>query len=167
MQRPIYNPTDDYLYGFKNGQWVKSGVRLFLNAISVFLDGVFGVPCALNKKFTTMNVSQFNLSSNHLVSTATASNSASTVVTSELVDVTNYAKMKVVTTDSTVGTQELNISLISGTCYPYCSVYNNGAGIHFTMGLCTSLETIGANDLISLPRVTPNRQISIKEIILE
>lgn len=46
MQRPIYNPTDDYLYGYKNGQWVKSNVKLGLNADYAFLNGQYKVPYA-------------------------------------------------------------------------------------------------------------------------
>lgn len=116
MQRPIYNPTDDYLYGLKNGQWVKSSVRLFLNAISVFKSGVFGVVCdnGVYKPSSSDTIVPFTNNGTNLTCVNAAGNGVKTLVTQDAIDFTTYNTVKIVINGTSY---TVDVSDYSGVAY--------------------------------------------------
>lgn len=116
-----WDSTTDRFQVLKNGNWVNS-IRAFVNSIAVWASGVFGITVdngVYSQSASFSTVKAFTTSGNNLVVPAMSATEAATLVSDDVINFTNYSKIKVITN---LETKELNVSGISGNGYLYITV---------------------------------------------
>ncbi|MBR1718076.1 MAG: hypothetical protein IJ715_02255, partial [Bacilli bacterium] len=178
MSKVKYNPDDDYLYGFTNGEWKKSAVRLYLKGDNLFAGGSYSVAWDTNPSnwwYQDGNAGgSWGINSSGVLigwspsSLATGKTGGCTIGTSQKIDLSKYNHAKVLLEDDTEKT--LDISALNGEMYAVLIAYKWGSSNDhsYAIGFVSSKKDFPANDnVLLLQRTSTRTYIGIKAIWLE
>lgn len=124
-----WNSVTDRFEVLKNGSWVQS-IKAFVNSIAVWVAGQFGIGTdnGVYKLVSQATIAPFGISGNNLYTNPTTNNSGSTLVSTDLIDFSNYSTIKVKTNHTTTPDVSLNVSGYNGTGYLAVAGWQGGSG---------------------------------------
>lgn len=168
---PIWNPTDDYYY--VNG---KRSIKAWLNSVPVWANGVFGIDVDNGTHaWDSDRHTAFTITANKLVRLGTTPIlTRATLVSTDLIDFTNYSLVTMITS---IGTATLNVSGITGSYYLglWANIASDSSptnNLRAAICLSRAKDNFGnASNLVTSQSLMANGastvDISITEIVIE
>ena len=169
------NTTTKTLWGYINGVWTDLHIRAFYDSIPIYADGAFGVAvdngvyrCGQN--YTTYSPVAFTNAGSVLKTPSDMypSGKQTTLVCTDLINLSAYTKVKLVTNQ---GTFELDVTSVTQSAYIAVAVRNSGGGRYLTVSASSAkqdfMENTFAVDNFTLTATDTSTTFSISEIVVE
>lgn len=157
-----WDETSDRFQVLKNGNWVDS-IRAFVNSISVWVNGVFGISTdnGTHRSTSAGTATPFVISGNSLNSDQPTGYVSYTLTSDDEIVVDNYSALKIKFSNQTDVT--LNISALTGNAYLF--IYRDANA--FGYGFSTTKDDFYTNKIIEDNFTIGAGTIGVVEVTIE